>query len=105
MREITPLELKCHLETGARPLLLDVRETDEVAICRLGGALHVPMGDVPARLHELDPDREIVVYCHHGQRSASVVAFLERHDFANVANLRGGIERWALEIDPTTPRY
>ncbi len=105
MREITPVELKQRLDAGARPLLLDVRESEEIVICRLACALHVPMGDVPARLHELDPDREIVVYCHHGQRSAAVVAFLERHEFANVANLAGGIERWALDVDPTTPRY
>ncbi len=105
MREITPRELRRRLDDGAPPLLLDVREAAELAICHLAGAVHVPMGDVPARLHELDPDREIVVYCHHGQRSAAVVAFLERHEFANVANLVGGIERWALEIDPATPRY
>jgi rhodanese-related sulfurtransferase len=106
MREITPRELSRRLDDdGTSLLLLDVREAEERAICQLAGAMHVPMGDVPARLHELDPDREIVVYCHHGQRSAAVVAFLERHEFANVANLAGGIDRWALEVDPTTPRY
>jgi rhodanese-related sulfurtransferase len=105
MREISPRELKARLDTGMRPLLLDVREAAELAICRIGDALHVPMGDVPGRLHELEPERDIVVYCHHGQRSAAVVAFLERHDFANVANLAGGIERWAVEIDTTMPRY
>ena len=105
MREISPRELKTRLDTGMRPLLLDVREAAELAICRIGDALHVPMGDVPGRLHELDPERDIVVYCHHGQRSAAVVTFLERHDFANVANLAGGIERWAVEIDTTMPRY
>ena len=86
-------------------MLLDVRETDEVALCRIPGAVHVPMGDVPSRLQELDPEREIVVYCHHGQRSAAVVAFLERHEFTSVANLQGGIERWAIDVDPTIPRY
>jgi rhodanese-related sulfurtransferase len=105
MREITPSELKRRMDDGAPLLLLDVRETDEVALCRLPGALHVPMGDVPSRLHELDPERETVVYCHHGQRSAAVVAFLARHEFIAVANLRGGIERWAVEVDPSTPRY
>lgn len=105
MREMSPRELRRRLDEDAPPLLLDVREADELAICRLAGTLHIPMADVLARLHELDPDREIVVYCHHGQRSAAVVGFLERHDFVNVANLAGGIERWAVEVDPTMPRY
>jgi rhodanese-related sulfurtransferase len=105
MREIVPRELRQRLDEDAPPLLLDVREADELAICRLAGALHIPMVDVPARLRELDPDREIVVYCHHGQRSAAVVAFLERHGFVDVANLAGGIECWAAEVDPAMPRY
>ena len=105
MREVSPKDVQRRLAEGADLLLLDVREADEVALCRIAGALHVPMGDVPSRLHELDPDREIVVYCHHGQRSAAVVAFLERHEFAGVANLAGGIERWAADVDPSMPRY
>ncbi len=105
MREVTPAELQRALASAAPPLLLDVREADELAICRIAGALHIPMGDVPARLAELDPDREIVVYCHHGQRSASVVAFFERHDFARAANLRGGIDRWAVDVEPAMARY
>lgn len=105
MREITPHELKDRLAAGARPQLVDVRENEEVAICRLADALHIPMGDVPGRLHELDPDRELVVYCHHGQRSAAVVAFLEQHEFTDVVNLRGGIDRWAVEVEPTMARY
>jgi rhodanese-related sulfurtransferase len=105
VREVTPVAVRQRLDEGAALVLLDVRETDEVALCRIPGALHVPMGDVPSRLHELDPEGEIIVYCHHGQRSAAVVAFLERHDFASVANLQGGIERWATDVDPTMPRY
>jgi len=105
MHEISPTEVRRRLDAGADLLLLDVRETHEVACCRLTGALHVPMGDVPSRLHEIDPECEIVVYCHHGQRSAAVVAFLERHDYGRVANLAGGIDRWALEVDPAMPRY
>ncbi len=105
MREVTPTVVRSRLDEGAAIVLLDVREADEVAVCRIPGSLHVPMGDVPSRLHELDPGREIVVYCHHGQRSGAVVAFLERHDFGQVANLQGGIDRWAAEVDPTMRRY
>jgi rhodanese-related sulfurtransferase len=105
MREISVTELKRRLDAGDEPALLDVRESEELAICRLPGAIHVPMAEIPGRMHELDPDREIVVFCHHGQRSAAVVGFLERHDFTSVANLRGGIERWAVEIDESMARY
>jgi len=63
------------------------------------------MGEIPARLHELDPDADIVVYCHHGVRSANVAAFLAHRDFTSVANLTGGIDRWSLTVDPSLPRY
>jgi rhodanese-related sulfurtransferase len=105
VREATPAEVRRRLDAGDDLVLLDVREDDEVALCRIAGAIHIPMGEMTARITELDPDRDLVVYCHHGQRSAAVVAFLERHDFMRVENLQGGIERWAVEIDPTMPRY
>ena len=105
MREISVTELKRRLDAGDAPALLDVRENEELAICRLAGAIHIPMGELPGRVHELDADRELVVFCHHGQRSAAVVEFLGRHDFAHVANLRGGIERWAVEVDASLARY
>jgi rhodanese-related sulfurtransferase len=105
MHEISVSELKRRLDGGDALTLLDVREHEELTICQLPGAVHIPMGDLPGRVHELDADRELVVFCHHGQRSAAVVAFLERHDFANVANLRGGIERWAVEVDTSMSRY
>ncbi len=105
MREISVTELKRRLDAGDVPALLDVRENEELAICRLAGAIHIPMGELPGRVHELDTDRELVVFCHHGQRSAAVVEFLARHYFARVANLRGGIERWAVEVDALMARY
>ena len=63
------------------------------------------MGDIPSRLHELDPDSEIVVYCHHGVRSLQVVHFLHQHDFEHVVSLAGGIDAWAIEIEPEMARY
>src|SRR5215203_3389854 len=74
--EISPQELKMRLDQGTSVVLLDVREDEEVAIVRLPGAVHIPMGEVPGRLHELDPDKEIIVYCHHGVRSLRVAQFL-----------------------------
>ncbi len=102
---LSPAEVKRLLDAGHPLVLLDVREPEEVALVRIGGAVHIPMAEVPGRLHELDPDADIVVYCHHGIRSASVAAFLAQRDFSNVANLTGGIDAWSLTIDPSLPRY
>lgn len=107
MTNCTVEELKNRLDGGTAPILLDVREPEEVAICTLPGALHVPMGDIPSRIVELEEhaESEVVVYCHHGVRSANVQAFLKNHGFENVRNLTGGIDAWSLRVDPTTPRY
>ena len=103
--EITPREQKTRLEGAEPPLLLDVREPEELAIAQLPDALHIPMGDVPARLSELEPEREIVVVCHHGIRSAQVAIYLVGAGFERVSNLAGGIDAWAAEADPSMPRY
>jgi rhodanese-related sulfurtransferase len=63
------------------------------------------MGDIPSRLTELDPEAEWVVVCHHGIRSAQVAIYLARAGFDRVSNLTGGIDAWALEVDPAMPRY
>ncbi len=107
VQDCTPEELKERLDNGDRPVLLDVREDDEVAICALPGAVHVPMGDVPSRLTELEKhaEDEVVVYCHHGIRSASVRDFLRKHGFEHVRNLSGGIEAYSVRCDPQVPRY
>ena len=103
--QISPPQVKQLLDAGQSIVLLDVREPEEVALVRIGGAVHIPMGDIPSRVHELDPDADIVVYCHHGIRSASVAAFLMQRDFASVANLSGGIDAWSETVDPSLPRY
>lgn len=92
-----------------QPLLLDVREPWEVqlAAIRLPGAstLNLPMGQIPQRMGELDPAQPILCICHHGMRSAQVVAFLERAGFESVYNLAGGIDAWSAQVDPSVPRY
>ena len=103
--QLSPVQLKQRLDTGHSLILLDVREPEEVAIVCLEGAVHIPMGDIPGRIHELDPDADIVVYFHHGIRSASVVAFLMQREFGSVANLSGGIDAWSLSVEPSLPRY
>src|SRR5438093_1157932 len=104
-KQVSPSEVKRLLDAGRALVLLDVREPEEVALVRLENSVHIPMGEIPGRLHELDPDTDIVVYCHHGIRSANVVVFLAQRDFASVANLTGGIDEWALSADPRLPRY
>jgi rhodanese-related sulfurtransferase len=92
-----------------QPLLLDVREPWEfqLAAIQLPGAAtqNLPMGQIPQRLTELDPAQPILCICHHGMRSAQVVAFLERAGFESVYNLAGGIDAWSAQVDPSVPRY
>ncbi|MBL8878870.1 MAG: hypothetical protein JNG88_07100 [Phycisphaerales bacterium] len=102
MLEISPQEVHRRL---ADLVLLDCREPDEVAICRIDGARHVPMGEIPARLSELDRGAEVVVYCHHGVRSLHVVQFLLKQGFTRARSMSGGIDAWSIEIDPRVPRY
>src|SRR5262245_45712029 len=102
--EITPEELKQRLDAGTGPDLLEVREVWEAEIGTLPGARLSPMDDLPLRLGELDPDREVVVYCHHGVRAAAVVQWLRAQEIPAV-NLRGGIDAWAGAVDPTLRRY
>jgi rhodanese-related sulfurtransferase len=103
--EIGPEELQKKLQEGKRPVLLDVRRPDEVEIWTFPGAVHISMFELQDRLGELDPALETVVFCHHGTRSLTVTAFLRTAGFRNVLSLAGGVDRWALTIDPKVPRY
>jgi adenylyltransferase/sulfurtransferase len=102
---ITVDELKARWDRGDRPFLLDVREVVEHQLVRLDGDVLIPLGELVTRQQELDPDREIVVYCHHGNRSGRATAYLRHNGFPHARNLRGGIEEWAVRIDPSLPRY
>jgi rhodanese-related sulfurtransferase len=99
----------CAAPGGPAPLLLDVREAWEFALAaiRVDGArtLHIPMGEVLARLGEIDAAQPVVCICHHGARSAQVVAFLERQGYPSVYNLAGGIDAWSLRVDSDVARY
>ncbi len=104
----TPLEIDVttaaqQLGTGA--LLLDVREPDEVATCAVAGSRHIPMRQIPDHVSTLPSDRPILVICHHGGRSLRVTQFLRANGFANVANVAGGIDAWAVQIDTALVRY
>lgn len=106
MGEITPQELKARLDSKDAPLLLDVRQEWETQLCRLPNAVHIPIEEFELRVDELNPQDEIVVYCHQGVRSAAVAAFLrDQRGFAKVKNLAGGLDLWARTVDPSMRRY
>ncbi len=108
MRDLRPAALVGHLAAAAEPpLLLDVREPWEFAICHLDGSELLPMRGIPAAVAagRLPRDREIVVICHHGIRSRQVAMFLELQGYDRIINLQGGVDAWARELDPQLPTY
>jgi rhodanese-related sulfurtransferase len=107
MEKLSPRELSAWLADPARPapLLIDVREDWEVALCRLDGARHIPMATVPAAAASLPDDVPLVIYCHHGVRSMQVAIFLERQGYTPVYNLQGGIDAWAYDVAPDMNHY
>jgi rhodanese-related sulfurtransferase len=96
---ISVRELADMRSAGKEHTVLDVREARELDVCRLEGALHVPMAEIPARTDDLPTDRLLVVICHHGARSQMVVDFLRSAGFDNAVNLDGGIDAWACDVD------
>jgi adenylyltransferase/sulfurtransferase len=102
--EISVEELKQRLDAKEDFVLVDVREPHEYQICNLNGIL-IPLNDLPRRVHELDPSKEMVVHCRSGARSARAVGFLQQAGFTKAKNLAGGILAWADRIDPKVPKY
>ena len=103
--EITPVELKQRLDRGDTLKIVDVREPNEYQINRIAGSTLIPLGDIPKRYTELDPEAEIVVQCKMGGRSAKAADFLRSVGFKRVLNLKGGILEWIEKVDPTQPKY
>lgn len=104
---MTPTELAERLRLPGSPRLLDVRQAEEYALVALPGSTLIPLGELLARADEIEGWRneEVVVYCHHGIRSAHAIAQLRALGFTQLHNLSGGIDRWTNEVDPTLPRY
>ncbi len=102
--EISVEELKKKLDAKEDFFILDVREQHEYQICNLNGHL-IPLNDLPKRYQELDPNKEMVVHCRSGARSARAVTFLQQAGFTKAKNLAGGILAWADRIDPKVPKY
>jgi molybdopterin/thiamine biosynthesis adenylyltransferase/rhodanese-related sulfurtransferase len=103
--EIEPTALSRTVRDGAGVQLVDVREPWEWQICRLPGAVLIPLRELPMRVEEIDRTRPVVTYCHTGVRSLAAGRFLVEQGFADVRNLRGGLERWAADVDPAMARY
>ena len=104
IKDLTPKEFKDYL-LDDEVILIDVREQWEFDICQIKGAILIPMGEIAISYENLDKDSKIALYCHSGVRSMHVADFLLSKGFDSVANLQGGIDAWAQEIDTTVERY
>lgn len=112
IEQVRPAQLDDWLRrhAGESPVVLDVREPVELRTAAVQPQpgfelVAIPMGEIPARLGELDPGRPVACLCHHGARSQRVAMFLAQQGFADVANVAGGIDAWSLERDAGVPRY
>ncbi|HXL53417.1 MAG TPA: molybdopterin-synthase adenylyltransferase MoeB [Gemmatimonadales bacterium] len=103
--EITAQDLRDEWQGNPDLLVVDVREPHEYEIAHIDGAVPIPLGELPDRLAELDGHREIVTHCHHGARSLKALEILKAAGFSKVRSLRGGIDAWAVNVDPSLPRY
>ena len=106
MAETTAAELKQRLDNGDDIQIVDVREPHEVAIAKIPNSIHIPLGQVVNRMSEIDPNKETVVHCKMGGRSARAIMALKQAGFTgNLINLKGGITAWSNEVDPSVPKY
>jgi adenylyltransferase/sulfurtransferase len=106
MEEMTATELKQRLDNGDDIQIIDVREDNEVAIGRIPDSKHIPLAQVLTRMNEIDPNRETVVHCKMGGRSARAIDALQRSGFkGKLINLKGGIIGWSNEVNPSVPKY
>jgi len=103
--EITARDLKAEWDRRPDLVVIDVREPHEYEIAHIDGAVLIPLAELPTRLGELDGHREIVTHCHHGARSLKALEILKAAGFSKVRSLRGGIDGWAVNVDPGLPRY
>lgn len=103
--EINAVELAQRLAQPSPPTLIDVREADEYAYCRIEGAQLKPLGEIEQWSGELDREAEYVLQCHSGGRSGHATGYLQHLGFKHVFNLRGGIDAWSRLVDPNIPRY
>ena len=104
-RDVQPIAggRDAHVEQPA--LLIDVREVHEYQICKIPYAKLIPLGELPKRLNELDPQKEYVMHCKSGVRSGKATDLLKQSGFTRVRNMKGGILAWSDKVDPSVPKY
>ena len=106
MQEITATDLKKRLDNGDDIQLIDVREQKEYDFAKIPNTKLIPLGEVVKRMNEIDENRETVVHCKGGVRSANAIEQLQKAGFkGNLTNLKGGILAWSNEVDPSVPKY
>ena len=104
--ELTPEQLHARLQSGENIQLVDVRQPEEYAYCRIEGSELIPLGELARRADEVADNRPVVLICHHGVRSMQALAYLQhRHELTNLLNLRGGIHAWSTRVDPSVAVY
>lgn len=104
IKDLGPKEFQTNLTTENN-ILIDVREKDELEICKIDGAINMPMSSIMETFSKLDPELSYSLYCHHGMRSMQVANFLLSKGFKSLFNLKGGIDAWSREIDSSVERY
>ena len=100
INEISCIDLKKRLDGGGEIVIIDVRESDELVISKLDNAIHIPLQDIPVKLASLDKDKEYAVLCRAGVRSAHATQYMIDQGFKHVFNIVGGINQWAIDINP-----
>jgi rhodanese-related sulfurtransferase len=106
IQEINCNELNIRLkQPHNKPVLLDVRNDDEFELCHIPGSIHIPLHNISQFMETLNKNDELVCICHHGYRSFKAALLLEQNGFSMIFNLKGGIDEWAKNIDPTMKQY
>lgn len=100
-----PIEVHNKVKSGEELLIIDVRESFELELCKLENAIHIPMSKVPLQLNKIPKDKELVIMCHHGVRSMRIVNYLKTQGITNIHNMDGGIDLWAREVDNNMTKY
>jgi rhodanese-related sulfurtransferase len=105
--DVSVADAQALLASPLKPILIDCREEDEFAYCRIAGAEFMPLAAMNSRIAGLLGSKETpaIIYCHHGMRSMRAVTYLRNHGYSHVFSMRGGIDAWSSEIDPAVPVY
>jgi rhodanese-related sulfurtransferase len=103
--QISVQDLDAMRKEGKQHMLLDIREQQEIEICKIDGSVHIPMNTLPNNLARVPKDQPVVVMCHMGGRSWQVTQWLRAQGYENAVNLDGGISAWAADIDPKMATY